>query len=463
MTKASFAASRHALRNLCLAFAGLCLLPAVLSAAPREIKVSNDTAGEVTVLAPKEEPKLFALFISDQDGITPQRRQEAEKFVERGAAVALIDLPDLMRKTSESDDTDCHYTFGDFEDIGRVAERELGMTTWRWPVMVGIGQGGTLAYLTAAQAPENTAAGGVSIGMSPVFASKLVLCGVKDIKHENGRFTYEPAGQIPGHWTLIASEQPQPDVEAFTKAAPTAKLRMVSGDTEAKIDAAIQEAFDIGGAPAGPLAGLPLIELPAKGKIRGLAVFISGDGGWRDIDKQIAEYLSERGIGIVGIDSLRYFWQKKDPTKIAADITQITAHYSKLWQVRKVNIVGYSLGADIIPFIWDKFDPVMQNAVQTLVLIGLEPTTEFEVTVEGWLGMSTSTELDVRPQLSSLPFSKVMCFYGSDEKDDNETACVFSELAKAQIVQRPGGHHFDGDYQTVAQIIFDRLTAKAAG
>ena len=37
------------------------------------------------------------------------------------------------------------------------------------------------------------------------------------------------------------------------------------------------------------------------------------------------------------------------------------------------------------------------------------------------------------------------------------------ELAEAQLVERPGGHHFDGDYKTVAQIIYFRLTGKATG
>ncbi len=434
-----------------------------VEAAPRTIKINNDTAGEVTILAPEGEPKLFVLFISDLDGMTPARRLEAERFVARGAAVALIDLPDLLKKVSDSDDVDCHYTFGDFEDISRVAERELGMATWRWPVMVGAGEGGTLAYLTAAQAPENTAAGGVSIGMRASFATRLTMCGIKELKNENGLRTYEPSTQIPGHWTLISAEQPTPEIVAFTSAAPTAKLRLVAGDVSQQVEAAIEEAFEIGGAPKGPLAGIPLVELPAKGNIRGLAVFISGDGGWRDIDKQIAEYLSERGIAIVGIDSLRYFWRRKEPAQIAADMSRVVAHYTKLWQARNVSLVGYSLGANVIPFIWDKLDKTTQNAVQVMVLLGLEPSTEFEVTVQGWLGVTSSKEQEVRPYLSGIPASKVMCFYGAKEKDDNETACLFPELAHAQLVQRPGGHHFDGDYKTVAQIIYDRLTAKASG
>lgn len=441
----------------CVGFASMAV------AAPREVKVHNDTAGDVTILAPKSDPELFALFISDRDGLTPARQHEAEELVAHGAAVALIDLPSLMKRTNESDDKDCHYTFGDFEDISRSAERQLGMTNWRWPVMIGIGDGGTLAYIATAQAPENTAAGGISIGIQPSFASRLPMCGMKELKQEDGRHTYAPSTQIPGHWTLIAAEQPAPEIAAFTSAAPTAKLHIAEGGVSRQFDAAIQEAFDMGGPPPAPVADLPLVEVTPKGNIQGLAIFISGDGGWRDIDKQIAEYLSERGIGIVGVDSLRYFWRRKEPQQIASDMTKVMAYYTKLWQVRRVSLLGYSIGANVIPFLWDKFDKKTQSAIHSMVLLGLEPTSDFEVTVQGWLGMPSAAQLDVRPQLALLPRSKVMCFYGIDEKDENDTACIYPELSGAEIIQRPGGHHFDGNYQVVARMIYERLTARVSG
>ena len=60
------------------------------------------------------------------------------------------------------------------------------------------------------------------------------------------------------------------------------------------------------------LAGLPLVALPVKEPGRLMAVIYSGDGGWRDIDKDIAGALQAQGIPVVGVDSLRYFWSE-DP------------------------------------------------------------------------------------------------------------------------------------------------------
>ena len=63
-----------------------------------------------------------------------------------------------------------------------------------------------------------------------------------------------------------------------------------------------------------------------------MAVVYSGDGGWRDIDKDIASRLQAKGIPVVGVDSLRYFWSEKTPEQIAADLGLIMAHYREAWR-----------------------------------------------------------------------------------------------------------------------------------
>ena len=65
--------------------------------------------------------------------------------------------------------------------------------------------------------------------------------------------------------------------------------------------------------------------------------------------------------------------------------------------------------------------------------------------------------VSVLPALKSLPATKVMCFYSVDELAAGDTACGASELAGATRVARPGGHHFDGDYDAVAKLIVERL------
>jgi type IV secretory pathway VirJ component len=432
-------------------------------AAPRAMTVPNETLGEVQVIAPAGEPKLFVIAISDRDGLSDARRAEAERLVDKGAAVALIDLPSLEGKVSASEDEDCHYTFGDFEDLSRVAQRQLGMTTWRWPVLLGVGEGGTLAYLALAQAPDNTAAGAVSVGFAPHLATRLPLCaGAPEAGGKDGVQSYQPAKDLPGAWRWISSGQPAPDLDKFVRASPMAQLHVAPGDAGTQFDAALDAVVEIGAPPAGAVADLPLVELPAKGKPRALAVFISGDGGWRDIDKQIGEYLQAHDVAVVGVDTLRYFWSKKPPEAVAADLDRIVKHYQQLWQVRKTALLGYSFGADILPLAWGKLSPATRDAADLIGLVSPEPTADLEVSVSGWLGLSAANEVPVRPYLAEMPAGKVMCIYGADEAADNDTACIAPELDNATRLERPGGHHFDGDYQAIADALLTRLVPRAA-
>jgi type IV secretory pathway VirJ component len=91
------------------------------------------------------------------------------------------------------------------------------------------------------------------------------------------------------------------------------------------------------------VADLPLVELPAQGTPLGvLAVILSGDGGWANIDRDIGTQLAARGVGVVGFNSLRYFWTRRTPEGAAEDLARILRHYVAAWHPRRVLLLGYS-------------------------------------------------------------------------------------------------------------------------
>jgi type IV secretory pathway VirJ component len=424
---------------------------------PREITAEVGDIGRIEVLAPEGEPNAFIILISDRDGLTSERRAEAGQLVGRGAAVALVDVREVMKQQAASEDVDCHYIFGDFEDLARAAQRQLGMETWRQPLLFGIGEGGSLAYLALAQAPDNTAAGAVSLGFDAHFESKLPLCeGAPKMAASGPVYAYGPMRELPGRWTWIADNAPRGDLAEFANVTSKATVKVVSNAAD-RFNTAADAAFAVAASLPQALAGLPLVELPASGKPTAMVVFISGDGGWRDIDEQIGDYLAARGVAVIGVDSLRYFWSKKDPKQIAADLDRIVTHYQRKWHTERVGLLGYSFGADVLPLAWSKLSRESQNAISLIAFLGLEPTAELQISVEGWLGLTSDGETPIRPYLTSMPAEKIMCFYGADEKDEKDTACVYPELDKATRIERPGGHHFDGDYEPVAKSILARL------
>lgn len=433
-------------------------MAAPAAAAPRSITVQQEDLGAITVLAPETQPDRFVVYISDHEGLTPPRLAEAETIVARGAAVALLDLPKLQKTLAGLKDEECYYVFGDIEDVARTAQRQLGMAEWRWPIMFGVGDGGTLSYLMLAQAPDNTAGGAVSIGFVPQLQGSVPLCpGAPMASHANGMIGYKPFDDVPGPWVLIAPAAVPADVQAFEDATGGARIDVVEGDDAKRFAAAVDALFAMAPKSTEGLAELPLTELPAEGSPKSLFILISGDGGWRDIDKQIGEYLSKNGVSVIGVDSLRYFWSRREPKQIASDLNRIAQHYCEKWKLETVGIGGYSFGADVIPLAWPYMSKDAQARTKLIALLGLETTADLQVSVTGFLGIKDSNDIAVDQYLAELPKEKTVCFYGSAEAKAGETACVAAQLNGATLVERPGGHHFDGKYEPVADMILERL------
>ncbi|MFN8831162.1 MAG: virulence factor family protein [Labrys sp. (in: a-proteobacteria)] len=443
--------------TLALCLLGSTIVPGL--AAPRTVTVDNGTFGSVAVLAPAEEPTAFIAVVADTSGFTGDRTAEAEQLVARGAAVLVLDPSTVVQKLDASGEKDCHYFLGGIEDISHSAQRALGSRTYRWPVVLGAGPtGGLLAYLAIAQAPDNTAAGAVASGLTTRLKSRLPFCAGAPWKADTaGGFAYGTPPGLPGSFALITDAAPEDATTALTGVDATRVTVAVEADPKARFDAIIEAAFKAGATKEGDLADLPLVELPATGTPKALVVFYSGDGGWRDIDKSIAEALAAKGIGVVGVDSLRYFWEQKSPEAIAADLDRIIGHYQEAWQVKPVVLAGYSFGAGILPFAYPVTAPKTQSSTRLIAMLGLDPMSSFEISVGGFVGFGSSTDQDVRPALARLPLDKTMCFYGAEEKASNDTACTAPELSKATLVERPGGHHFDGDYQSIADILLKRI------
>ncbi|PGE68770.1 virulence factor family protein, partial [Bacillus toyonensis] len=68
---------------------------------------------------------------------------------------------------------------------------------------------------------------------------------------------------------------------------------------------------------------IPVVEVPAGQAKDTVTLFLSGDGGWRDLDRDVAGEMAKIGYPVVGIDTLRYYWQHKTPEQSAKDLTEL--------------------------------------------------------------------------------------------------------------------------------------------
>ena len=138
---------------------------------------------------------------------------------------------------------------------------------------------------------------------------------------------------------------------------------------------------------------------------------------------------------MVGIDTLRYYWQHKSPEQSAADLSKLMQHYREKWGAKRFVLAGYSFGADILPAIYNRLPGKDQQQVKAMLLLALARTGSFEIEVEGWLGKA-GEEAATGPEMARLPAAKVFCIYGAEEKD--ESGCTQPQaVGEARTAGRP--------------------------
>jgi type IV secretory pathway VirJ component len=186
---------------------------------------------------------------------------------------------------------------------------------------------------------------------------------------------------------------------------------------------------------------LPAIVYPADNKSsKRLLIMLSGDGGWLGFNDQLANSFSKRGFHVVGFNSRSYFWEQKTPDQAVADILLLINHYSKLYKTNHIYLCGYSFGADVIPFIYNRMPKAVKKKVVALELLSPYASSDFMVHTSDLLNLSSDNKVyKVAEELSGIKIP-VFCFYG--QKEDPK---ALASLKKRNFFLRHvgGDHHYD--------------------
>ena len=213
-------------------------------------------------------------------------------------------------------------------------------------------------------------------------------------------------------------------------------------------------------AAADDLGDLPITEVPVTaGSSDSFAVMISGDGGWAGLDQGVSGALAARGIPVIGLNSLKYFWHARTPESTAADVNRIIEQYASRWHKQRVLLVGYSFGADVMPFVFNRLPAATRARVVSVSMLGLGPGATYEVTVGEWLPGADRKGDPVVPEVARMMPVPRLCVMGDGEKD---SSCP--ELAKMGVTVRliGDGHHFGGLADTIVEAIVSVTPAAAA-
>lgn len=430
---------------------GFCGLWAALLAATPVLADDFDMSlvGRPEIVRPAAAPTGAVALFSGTSGWGAAEAALADALAARGALVIGIETPATLGRIAGAAD-DCVWVIGEIEAVSHAAQRELGAADYHFPALAGIGAGAAFALAVAAQTEEATIARVVAVDPAAAPTTGKPLC--------------MPASAAPGSAPFPVSIVLTPSAHRGERlrAASLAKGRpeVTVRETAAAPSDALFAALAPPPVAAGDaLSDLPLEELPTATPADAFAVLYSGDGGWRDLDKEVAAILRKDGLPVVGVDSLRYFWTRKSPETVAADLDRIVRAYRAKWGAKRVALIGYSFGADILPIAVNRLSADVRAAVAQVSLLAFSETADLEVTVGSWLDRKGREAMPSLAEARRLDPRRVQCFYGADDAD---AACAKLAGSGVEVVRTAGGHHFDGDYAALARRIREGLRARSA-
>jgi len=439
---------------------------------------------KLTVYSPHSTPRGFVLLLSGAGGWTEGMSGMAVQIAEQGAMVVGVDVP-RFDASLEEDDAACVFPDGDLENLSHFVQAYYHLPTYLSPILAGYGTGATLSYAMLAQAPVNTFAGAVSLEFCPGYSSKKHMCKGSGLEFSprarDGGVEFLPSRQIGNPWIVVQGpDQSSAETQAcdagvirsFVALVPgatlvTSKTTLATPDSGPPVPTPLNwapeyaNAFDALLARNAPtsaatapdaLKDLPIVSVPARpgtAPSDTFAIMLSGDGGWAGLDKEVAGALSTDGIPVVGVDSLRYFWTARTPEGLAADLGRIIDYYVTQLGKQRVLLVGYSQGADVLPFAVNRLPPAARSHVALTAVMGMSEHALFEFHMSSWISDDNTGPLTL-PEVSRIGGMTVLCIYGEEETD---SLCPKLDPHKVTIVKLKGGHHFDGDYAALARTI----------
>jgi len=441
-------------------------------------KLNFGVFGDVLVYRNVEEPGRFVLFLSEGPWDAEDERA-ARAMANMDAAVVGIDTDRLvgpLRAKAEG----CFYQAWEFEGLSKVVQKTLNFKGYHMPVLAGIGEGASVAYATFAQAPKETFAGAITLGFSPRLGIGKPFCAANGLKFDSVPIVgsasatgpgvlFKPVEKPFGLLTLLQGQKDETftpeEAKSFASQIPGAHVVELPGQghkigdpaqwraafLETLSTIAPAQAIGTKGAPKADVSDLPLVEVPAQHPSKTIAVIVTGDGGWAGIDQKIGNILAEHNVSVIGFNSLKYFWNSREADEMAQDLERTLAHYGEKWGADKFIVVGYSIGADVMPFMAGRMSQATKGKLAVVAMLGPGTHTEFEFRLSNWLTEENRPEGHALiPEMEKLKSNKVLLICGSEEEG---TLCQNYSAPNVKSLVLPGGHHFNEEYTQIAQAI----------
>jgi type IV secretory pathway VirJ component len=201
-----------------------------------------------------------------------------------------------------------------------------------------------------------------------------------------------------------------------------------------------------------PTKNMHLIESVPDTDLEYYVIFLTGNGGWRNLAQAVTAYLNAKDVSVVAVNTKKYMWKEKEPAQIACDLEALIDRYNGKWGKSQVVLLGYSMGAEDLPFAVNCMKDSYLHFLKDIILIGPWQKATFKINLLDYV-MELNKGLDIYAELQRMKMKTayVIC-------DDNEMSICHKDLES--VIDHDflgGGHHFGGDYNMLSKMIGRRL------
>lgn len=429
--------------------------------------------GKLTIYKPTAYIKNIVICISGDGGWNKGIQNIAFKIKSSNTLLIGVDIRKYLHNLN-NEKSACLYPAADFEAMSEFVQKKLKYETYHTPVLLGYSSGAALVYGILAQAPQNTFQGGIVLGFCPDLRIKKPLCAgsgkfVCTKRRDNRGYDLgpnttmnSPLISLQGNLDEICNYKATVE---FLKALPKAELitlpKVGHGyGVEKYWVPQLLQAFDrlneLNNIQANienkmMKTDLPVHLTPALPPTSGntMVLMISGDGGWTGFDQQVADEFAKKGMPVVGLNALKYFWQQKNPLKTTLDAERLILQYAALWKKNKVILLGYSFGADVIPFIFNRLPENIRKEIHSVILLSPSPDSDFEIHVTDLFNFrSGKRAFNVLEEIKKIKGTHLVCFFGNEEDRTHAVALADKHIG---VVILNGGHHYDNSFSEIVK------------
>ena len=134
-------------------------------------------------------------------------------------------------------------------------------------------------------------------------------------------------------------------------------------------------------------------------------------------------------------------------------MADILRFYGQEWAKTRFILIGYSQGAELVPFIITHFPDNLKSKVISAVMLSPAPNTDFDIHITNMLGLGNrQNTYDVVEEINKMPKINALCIFGEGEKTA-VPGMLKGTFVKISFI--PGDHHYHGNATLIVKTMKD--------